>query len=235
MTPSVLLLFDIDGTLVDSAGAGRRAIEESYEDVYGERLSLGDFDFRGRTDISIFREILTARRREYDPDCGTLARWRDAYLSALRRILGTGGSRPMPGAPQLLAHLAGEPRAALAVATGNLEAPGRAKLASVELEKYFRCGGFGESGESRADILIAATRSAERVTGARFAADSVYVIGDALPDIHGARAAGFRSVAVAAAWTSREELSQAAPDVLLDSLAEAEAFLAAVRLNGVMG
>jgi len=215
----VLLLFDIDGTLV-RVPAALRACRRALKELYGVEDGDRGFDFSGATDLPAFREL--ARRcgsRGDDVDL-LIAR----YLAHLEEEIAADPGICLPGAHRFTAACAADPRYRLALGTGNVQAGARAKLRAHGLDGYFPTGGFGDDAEQRADILRVAVGRAQEVYGQRFR--RVIVIGDTPLDVAAARAVGAAVLAVATGRPSLAELEAAAPDGLLPDLSDTDRALA---------
>lgn len=228
----LLLLFDIDGTLVHADGAGREALRLAMIEVYGESGPIDSFDFNGRTDPAIVRELLRAVGRE-DPwiDEGMSRLWA-RYVGALeieldrryrRRTL-----RIYPGVGSLLRRVSGDPRLVAGLVTGNVEAGAWAKLRASGLATAFAFGAFGSDSECRADLPPLAMRRAHECTGAAFRPDRVLVIGDTPEDIRCARASGACAVAVATGGYSEAELAAHGADTVVPALTALDPLLDAM-------
>lgn len=229
--PTTLVLFDIDGTLCHTGGAGGRAVAEAFKEVYGKPIDPEAIDFRGRTDISLWREMLGTHGLVYRADDPRLSVFKKKYIEHLRTLLQTANPRQLPGVQPLLEKLAGTPSVALGLLTGNIEDGGRTKLQAVDLNRYFPVGGFGEDGEDRVDIAVAAVRRAKEFYRVDFAPDHIFVVGDAEADILAARGANAKSVAVSSGWTAKEDLMRLKPDVFMDGLEQTANFLRAIGIH----
>ena len=227
-----LVLFDVDGTLVDTAGAGRRALQAAFEamhglpDVAGRTAAVA---FSGKTDPAIVAEMCAALAVA-PPDAAAFER---AYLAALTAEMARPDARRrvLPGVRELVQGLAGRPDVHLGLLTGNVEAGARAKLAPFGLNPFFATGGFGSDHADRREV---ARRAAARVAlhaGIPLDASRVVVVGDTELDVDCARANGFRAVAVLTGWSTREALIASGPDVLLQDLADLAATLQALGLT----
>ncbi len=220
----MLILFDIDGTLVRLAGAGRRSMEMAFERLYGVPDAFAGVDFRGSLDPRI---LAAARRAHGIPESTTEdARFLQAYLEALETSLDP-DRRPeqhlCPGVEAALDHLSADH--ALGLATGNWREGARRKLGAFGLWDRFSVGGFGEDGAERADLVRVARRRAEtRGLDAR----RVAVVGDTPADVESARRAGAAAVAVCTGWNSEDDLRACEPDLLLPDLATGLADLVAL-------
>jgi len=231
-----LILFDIDGTLIDTAGAGRRAMKRAF----AETLGIGDVSaassgvaFAGRTDPVILEDVALALGLNAGTYARSAAGLRRAFLDALREEMARPDSRrrTLPGVRELLDRLRADDRIHLGLLTGNLEEGARIKLEAFELNPYFEDGGFASDHPDRREIARTAWSKLSSRTGIRFAPEQVSVIGDTEHDVDCARANGFRAVAVDSGWTSRETLERAAPDALLDDLTGESGVMAALGLD----
>jgi phosphoglycolate phosphatase len=190
-----VLLFDIDGTLLLTGGAGRRAFERAFAALTGRSDACAGFSFGGMTDRGIAREGLTALGREVDEALVELLFER--YLEALADELArTPNYTVMPGVRELLAALAPHARLALGLGTGNLRRGAEAKLRFGQLWDQFAFGGFGCDHEQRGELLrIGAERGAQQLRCAPGEA-RVVVIGDTVRDVTAAQQIGAECVAV---------------------------------------
>ena len=207
LRPTVYL-FDIDGTLLSTGGAGRRAMEAAFAALTGRRDACAGFSFAGMTDRAIARagflavgESATAERIE-----ALLA----AYLQSLDGELGSGdGYRVLPGVTQVLAHLRQRAGCAIGLGTGNVRPGATAKLRRGGLAEHFDFGGFGCDHEERAELLrIGAERGAARLGHAR-AGCRVVVIGDTVRDVRAALAIGAECIAVGTSGSALCDLQAA--------------------------
>jgi len=216
------LLFDVDGTLTDSAGAGKAALGPAMLEVYGETGPIQTFDFHGKTDPEIVRGLLTAAgRTDLEVDAGLELLW-PLYLERLTSALNELGDRatPLAGVLQLLDQLAGDERFACGLVTGNLEEGARLKLTAAGCADRFAFGGFGSDAELRAALPPVALARAGEQFGRTFRAHEAVVIGDTPQDIHCARANGARVLAVATGRHTINELSALEPDSVLPDLTD---------------
>ncbi len=221
-----LLLFDVDGTLILSGGAGVRSVDRAFLSLFGVAGAMARCRPDGKTDPAIFREVARATMAR-DLSGAEMEAVKEAYIEALKsEIRDSPGYRIMPGVPDLLALLAREERFLLALATGNLEAGARLKLEPADLNRYFATGGFGSDDEDRPRLVRTAVRRA--ASPESFPDENVYVIGDTPHDITAARKAGVRCIAVATGSNGQADLARQEPDALLEDLSDAEAFLAAL-------
>lgn len=234
MTPPKLILFDVDGTLVDTAGAGRRAMERAFGEVFGVEVfeRAANVAYAGRTDPEILES--TAEALGLQDSFGIR---RPELLEAFVRQVEAEMRRPddrrraLPGVPELLEALQTMDGVHLGLITGNMEPGARAKLEPFRLNRFFPAGGFGSDAADRGKVAEIACRRLSDLTGIAFDARQVTVVGDTEHDVNCARANGFRAVAVDSGWVSRESLERARPDVLLDNLSDRPRVLRAFELD----
>lgn len=222
--PDLLILFDIDGTLLLTDGAGREAFRTALLAIFGTAGPLDEYQFHGKTDPQIAEELLTAAgldRSEIRRRMPTL--W-PIYLESLERELGRRRNRdsvvPLPGVPGLLAELEARTDVALGLVTGNLEPAARLKLAAAGVVTPFAVGGFGSDAAVRTEIARIVLERARTAWGRAFGAGEVVVVGDTPADVACARTIGGRAVAVATGRHTGEELELAGADLVLPDLAD---------------
>lgn len=220
----MLVLFDIDGTLVSVKGAGRRALERAIETVTGVAGALEGVRLHGSTDPVILAEAYAEHLQRPPPDEAETEAILSLYLEGLEAALAAPDAdyTLLPGADEISA--AGHASAAhvIGLATGNVESSARAKLRPGGLDERFGFGGFGSDAGDRA-LLVAAgiTRGQAIATeqlGGAVPAEDIVVIGDTERDVTAAHAAGARAVGVLAGSSFPDALADAGPDLLVDSL-----------------
>lgn len=225
-----LILFDIDGTLLDGGGAARRAFGEALNDVFGREVPTRGHSFAGKTDPQIARELLTALGMDgAKVEAGLPALW-DGYLARLQREIRTVVVETLPGVVPLLQALEDDAeRAVPGLLTGNLREGARIKLAAAGVGfDRFRVGAFGSDHADRSELPAVAVRRAEEQLRHRFRGKDVVVIGDTPADIACGAHLGVRTVAVATGSYSAEQLAACGPDHLFETLADTEAVCAAI-------
>ena len=223
LRPTILLLWDIDGTLITSGGAGARALRAALHRSFAIDGSLDDLDFAGRTDRWILRKILQKFALPTTEENFRVLL--DAYLAALPRELAHPSALVLPGIRALLAATAGPSDFAQGILTGNVRRGAQTKLAHHSLWDHFAFGAFGDDSELRNELGPHALRRARAHTGADFALDRVWIIGDTAHDIACARAFGARVLAVATGGHALTALAAHRPDALLPDLADTAAVL----------
>lgn len=215
-----LLLFDVDGTLVDVDGAGRAAVRRAMLEVYGTAGPVEEFEFHGRTDPAIVRGLLRAAGKEDGWIDRRMHRLWSTYVAALEEELAArdGRIRTCPGVPELLERLEEDGRFVPALVTGNVREGARRKLEAAGVGAPFRFGAFGSDSERREELPPLALRRAHRRTGREFASDEVWVVGDTTEDIRCAHHSGLRVLAVSTGRPGRRELASEGPDQLVADL-----------------
>ena len=210
-----LLLFDIDGTLVSTGGAGIRALNRAFHEVLGLENALDGIRPHGKTDPAIVREVFDACEPSSRPlDC--VSRILDTYLRFLPdEVRNSGSYRVLPGIESFLDAFHTRPDLAFGLATGNLERGARIKLERGSLNRYFPFGGFGSDSEKRAELVRRAAERGAQIAGVPVSPDAVFVIGDTPRDVYAGREAGFRTVGVATSDYSLDDLQKAGADLVL--------------------
>lgn len=204
-----ILLFDIDGTLVDTGGAGRRAMVGAFADLYGRTDLFDGLKFAGMTDRAIARHGVVAATGVCDD--AAIDRALDAYLGRLEReVAASAGYRILPGVEGVLAALDAAGRGlAIGLGTGNVRRGAYTKLARGGIDAAFAFGGFGCDAEDRAALLRrGAERGAERL-GVRVDACRVVVVGDTPKDVAAALAIGAECLGVGTGTFSAASLVEA--------------------------
>ena len=187
-TRPTVYLFDIDGTLISTGGAGRRAMEGAFADLHGERAPAAvAFSFAGMTDRAIVRSGLTALD-QHAPDAATIDRVLERYLLRLAdEVLRTESFVVHPGVPDVLTWLKNVEQVAIGLGTGNVKKGAYAKLARGSLDAAFDFGGFGCDAEDRAELLRVGARRGAEALGLAVTDCRLVVIGDTPKDVAAAR------------------------------------------------
>ncbi len=220
-----LLLFDIDGTLLLSGGAGLRAMDKAFEQLYGIANAFAGISLAGRTDTAILRNVL--EKNQLDFSTSVMESFKTVYCDRLQEEIHAplDGKLLMPGIDALLKNLHGRKDVYLGLLTGNWQTSGFIKLAYFAIDHYFDVGAFADDSEIRDELLPFAVERFRKKHGKRPKADEVYVVGDTPSDIQCARPHGAIAVAVAAAHFTAEQLREHQPDYLFEDLADTEAVL----------
>jgi phosphoglycolate phosphatase len=223
-----LVLFDIDGTLLHSGGAGEAALRLALRDRFGRDDDLARVEIAGRTDAGIARQIFALHGIEPTPE--NLARFFDGYLHHLEKLLPQTAGHLLPGILDLLEKLRARPCVALALLTGNLSRGAELKLTHYGVWQFFDFGAYADDHHDRNQLgQFARARATER-HGAEFAPADILVLGDTPHDIECGRAFGAVTVGIATGRYSREELAEHRPDFLFDDLSDADAVIRTLGL-----
>lgn len=212
-----VVLFDIDGTLLSSGGAGRRAIDRAFAQRFGRPDACAGFSLAGRTDRAIVRFGLHAIGQPEDD--ATIDAVLEDYLRLLvEEVAASTDCRLHPGVPEALQELERHAGLAVGLGTGNVERGARIKLGRVGIADRFGFGGFGCDHEDRGTLLsIGAARGAARL-GLPVHACRIVVIGDTPRDVEAARAIGAVAIAVATGPFSVEDLAATGADHVVPDL-----------------
>jgi phosphoglycolate phosphatase len=211
------ILFDVDGTLISTGGAGTKSWRRAFEVLYGVPADIGEFSEAGMTDPEVarstFRNVIGRQPTERE-----MARLLAEYLERLPQEVETSEQyRVLPGAEALLRRLRRE-GFLLGIVTGALEAAAHIKLARARLNRFFAFGGYGSDSPSRTDLTRRAMERAGAILGLELDPTSVYVVGDTPKDVEAARGVGAVAVGIASGHYSTNDLLQAGADVVLPSL-----------------
>jgi len=220
-----LLLWDIDGTLIYSGGAGERALVVALREEFGIAGTLEDIEVAGRTDSWIARRVLAKFALPDTP--ANISRYLGGYLRALPHELTAGAqrARTLPGVRELLAALAKRGDVAQGLLTGNLRRGAEIKLSHQQLWIHFAFGAFGDDSEFRNELGPHAVRRARAHHSVEFTADRVFVIGDTPHDIECGKTIGARTIAVATGHFTVEQLRAHAPTAVFPDLSDTSAVL----------
>lgn len=213
-----LVLFDIDGTLVDCGGQARNAFADALQHVMGTTGGLSHYDFSGKLDPRIVMDLLTGMGLSRDEAQQKLPDVRAEYLERLEHDLRVEKMRLLPGVGELLDALRMRKDVALGLLTGNWETGGRIKIGRYDLNRYFPFGSFGDDGMDRNELPPIAMERAQHNHNRTFAAQDTIIIGDSILDVACARAHGIRCLAVATGKTSMDDLAATKPEWLEEDL-----------------
>lgn len=218
-----VILFDIDGTLLNSGGAGQAAMEAAIAEMFGPLRAIEGISFAGRTDRGIIDDIF--RYHGLPLHAEIRVQFLKTYLRHLPAELDRHPGLILPGVTEVLAHLHARSDVTLGLLTGNVLEGARRKLTHFGLHEYFdfAIGAFGDSHVCRDDVARRAWEIVRKIP--RFA-DSleprqIWVVGDTPADIQCARAIGARSLAVATGVYNRSQLVAESPDMIVDQFLDA--------------
>ncbi len=215
-----LLLWDIDGTLVLTGGAGMRAMNRAFSDLFDVKDALKGVNMAGRTDTSIIQDAIEKFDIPYTEQI--FQQYKELYYRYITEEIESDhpDKTVMTGVNELLDKLDKREDVVLALLTGNWEKSGRIKLAHFDLDRYFVFGAFADDSGIRNDLYPFAVKRFQERYG--FAPDKkqTFIIGDTPADINCAKPHGVVSVGVAAAHYDRHELLRYEPDYIFDDLSD---------------
>lgn len=216
-------LFDIDGTLLNTGGAGQAAMEAALATEFGVTAPTEGISTAGRTDRAITVDLL--RFHALADDEATWSRLLAAYLLELPKQLSGRDGLVLPGVVQLMAELAARDDVVLGLLTGNFREGARIKLEHYELQQHFPFGGFGDHHHDRDDVARESLEEARRHRPEDIVLERVWVIGDTPADVRCGRAIGAKVIAVATGMYEIGVLESQEPDHLFADFSEPATFL----------
>jgi phosphoglycolate phosphatase-like HAD superfamily hydrolase len=229
MATKKLILFDIDGTLLRCGPQVRPLFVGALEEVYGQYRGLEGYNFAGKTDPMIVRDLVRATGLSDDRILPLLGRMREIYVERLEAGLQRHLMRLLPGVVELLESLAARQDVLFGLLTGNWRGGAEVKLSRFDLNRFFNFGAFGDDGLQRRELVPVALQRAAAIAGQPFAKEQVLIVGDTALDVDCAKAGGVQVLAVATGFASQEELRAAGADWVFPDLTHA------VRETGLFG
>lgn len=217
--PARIVLFDVDGTLIDTGGAGGRSWSHAFQEAFGRVGDIRKFSEVGMTDPVVARQTFEGTMGR-EPSADELIRLMMRYVLRLPVEVETSpGYRVMPGVETLLQRLV-DADTLLGLVTGNIEGAAHIKISRAGLGKYFLFGGYGSDSSVRSDLTLAAIARARQLHGGDIEPSEVMVVGDTPRDVEAAHGAGAIAVGVATGEYTMGQLSDAGADHVLNSFEE---------------
>jgi phosphoglycolate phosphatase-like HAD superfamily hydrolase len=217
-----LILFDIDGTLVLTGGAGLRAFDRAMAVEFDSGMSLEIISPAGMTDTAIFQTIFEQNRKR-PPTAGEEERLYARYLEYLEEeVERSPDFQVLAGVRELVEELSAHDGFHLGLGTGNLEGGARIKMKRAGLDGYFPFGGFGSDSSDRSELLGIAVERGKRGLAADDGVEAVFVVGDTPRDIEAGKAIGARILAVASGSYDMNALAAADADLVVEDLCDRE-------------
>jgi phosphoglycolate phosphatase len=220
VTQKRLLLFDIDGTLIHSGGAGVHALKSALTERFGITDDLHYIEIAGMTDSGIVVSILNKHKIPATNE--NVSALLDSYVHFLSLELPRRVGKLLPGVLELLEKLKSRPHLVLALLTGNVSRGAQLKLEHYGVWHFFEFGAFADDHHDRNRLGTVARARAREKHGRQFSTSEIDVIGDTPRDIACGKAFGARTIAVATGTWSREQLAKYQPDFLIDDLSDVE-------------
>jgi phosphoglycolate phosphatase-like HAD superfamily hydrolase len=228
-----LVLFDVDGTLVNAGGAGRMALARALDSVYGTVGAIERYDFRGKTDPRIVLDLLGDAGWAEAAIRARLDACFAAYVRELDALVGDGARvRLLPGVTDVVRVLSERADVVVGLLTGNIEPGARVKLRPTGLWPFFRVGAFGSDDVDRRRLPAIARRRARESLGQEIPFERVTIIGDTPLDVDCARGCGAFAVAVATGRHTEDELAACGPDRLFADLSDIDRVLEVLGGSG---
>jgi phosphoglycolate phosphatase-like HAD superfamily hydrolase len=221
-----LILFDIDGTLIRTAGAGRQSMEIAFEQVWGIEHGFRDISMMGKTDPGILQEALTNQGLPWQEE--KVRTYKHMYFDILEVEIQKprSGKRLCPGIPELLKDLHKESHLILGLLTGNWRTSAFSKLRHFGIDHYFKTGAFADDSANREDLVPIAIQHLYQDLEIIIEPKNIIVIGDTPLDIRCARPHGVKTMGVATGVHSVEELKKENPDFIFPNLGDTPQILA---------
>ncbi|MBI5641469.1 MAG: HAD family hydrolase [Nitrospirae bacterium] len=221
------ILFDIDGTLLDSGGAGSRALNLAFKEMFSVDDAFRTVSMAGKTDLQIMLE----GAKLYGIDCsnGIMPAFFSAYVRHLREQMDIRKGHVKPGIREALEILTSCNKYFLGLLTGNIEKGARIKLESFGLSSYFRIGAFGSDHEDRNRLLPVAVDKLREQVSCPVSFNDCVVIGDTPRDIDCSKPYGAYAIAVATGPYSAASLAAAGADIIFEDLSDTERFISALE------
>jgi phosphoglycolate phosphatase len=213
------ILFDIDGTLLYTGGAGAVAWQHAFEQLYGVEANIGEHTHAGMTDPEIteivFREVI-GREGSSEEHAAAIAAYLDHLGAAVKEST---GYEVKPGIEELLPRLTGA-GVLLGIVTGNIESAAHLKLARGGLNRYFTFGGYGSDSSDRTELTRRAIERGGEVAGSPLDLGRTIAVGDTPRDVEAGHGAGIRVVGVATGKYSVGELARSGADWAIEDVSD---------------
>jgi len=217
-----LVLFDIDGTLVHTGGAGIKAFAKTFATEFNALNGVEKINFAGRTDVNLVREFFGLHQIAATPE--NFRRFFDRYVFWLDQTVAQNNGGACHGVLKFIDDLSALPSPPkLGLLTGNIRLGAEIKLRRYDLWDVFQTGAFADDSEDRNQIAVAALERGSRVMSRRLRGEEVVVVGDTPHDIRCGRFIGAKVLAVATGGAKLDELKKHQPDWAVEDLTRVSA------------
>lgn len=222
----ILLIWDIDGTLINCKGVGRRAMNAAFERIYGIQDGFDAISMAGRLDRRIISDAMAYHQVKVHDINMFYKTYGRALLDEMQRL------KPYvhEGVIEILEETERSGKVLNTVGTGNCKVGADMKLDFTGLTSYMKLGGYGSEHELRAELIKAVISQSQSMLGKTFDKEAIYVVGDTPRDIQAGKDNGVKTIGLLTGGYTREDLDQYAPDAVLSSLQDKDAFYRAIRM-----
>lgn len=220
-----LLLFDIDGTLINTGGAGKKSMEIAFEKIWGIHNGFAGIFMMGKTDPEILREAVSSNNLNWNER--NIKKFRKTYFKTLRREIKKNSPEKglCSGIVNLLKILDGRNHIIISLLTGNFKKSALIKLNHFKIAHFFQHGAFSDDSEKREDLVSIAKKRIEKDKNIKLSPGDIYVIGDTPLDISCAKKNGVQSIGVATGVHTFKDLKALNPDHLFSDFSDTESIL----------
>ena len=222
-----LVLFDIDGTLVKGFKGHGRAFSEGFKKVYGVDATVDTIGVQGMTEQQVIIEVLKQHGLNEEEIKSKIEECMRVMIDYFKKIVATDEIILLDGVQELLRQLK-DRDILMGLVTGNLKPIGKGKLGKVNIDYYFKIGGFGNDDVDRANLARLAIERAKKYYGFQFN-NNVFLFGDAPQDMKAGKEVGVKTIGVATGVYSKEQLEDAGADFTLKNLKNTEKILKIIR------
>ncbi len=210
-----LIIWDIDGTILDCKGCGRSALSLTFEKLYGHQDAFVDVDLTGKIDIEVITEIVSL----HDIPSFDLNDFMGHYGEVLKEVMDKiEGINLLPGVEDILRYYSDKKDYYFSIATGNCKTGALGKLEYCRVNQFFKTGAYGDQAHNRTKLIELAIENAISFYGQVFEKESIFYLGDTPKDIEAAKANGIQSVAVSTGFYTHEALKDHLPHHLLKNM-----------------
>jgi phosphoglycolate phosphatase len=223
-----LVLFDIDGTIMNTDGAGNQSFVNALSQVFDREFSAEGYSSSGKTDTQIALELAEIFGVDRADTEAHLDEIRDIYLAGLEREIASTEPTVLPRARELVAAVATEGSCVTGLLTGNFEPAAWIKLGRIGLSEPFEMGAFGDGARARSELPDRAVDRAKELTGQTFRNKEVVIIGDTPNDVACGRHLNVKSIAVATGRYTEAELAKENPDYLFADFTDTDRVVEAI-------